>query len=152
MIINCPSCEKKFQIDDSLIPENGRLVQCGSCGNSWFFKPFEKVKEEILDNNQLEYKKDKRIKTNKKRSFKNIKETKDTKKNYELTKYTKTSNFSLSKLLSYIIVLIISFTAFIVLIETFKTPLYSAFPNLELLMFSLFEILTDIKLFIKDLF
>ena len=38
MIIICPSCEKKFQIEDKLIPKEGRLLQCGSCSNEWFFK------------------------------------------------------------------------------------------------------------------
>ena len=42
MIIICPSCEKKFQIEDKLIPREGRLLQCGSCNNEWFFKK-EKV-------------------------------------------------------------------------------------------------------------
>ena len=38
MIITCPSCEKKFEIDQKLIPREGRLLQCGSCSNEWFFK------------------------------------------------------------------------------------------------------------------
>ena len=38
MIINCPNCDKKFEIDKKLIPSNGRLLQCGSCNNKWFFK------------------------------------------------------------------------------------------------------------------
>ena len=38
MIITCPSCEKKFEIDESLIPEKGRNLQCGSCNKKWFYK------------------------------------------------------------------------------------------------------------------
>ena len=52
MIINCPCGEKKFQIDDKLIPINGRLLQCGSCDKSWFFKPQEHkeiIKTEVVD-------------------------------------------------------------------------------------------------------
>ncbi len=38
MIINCPNCDKKFEIDKKLILPDGRLLQCGSCNNKWFFK------------------------------------------------------------------------------------------------------------------
>ena len=38
MIITCPACEKKFQIDATLIPNEGRTLQCGSCGHQWFYK------------------------------------------------------------------------------------------------------------------
>ena len=38
MIIDCPNCNKKFDIDQNLIPSNGRLLQCGSCNHKWFFK------------------------------------------------------------------------------------------------------------------
>ena len=43
MIISCKKCGKKFEIDSSLIPENGRLLKCGSCNYEWFFKE-DKVK------------------------------------------------------------------------------------------------------------
>ena len=45
----------------------------------------------------------------------------------------------------------ITFVALLVVIDTFSTYLYQLFPSLELVIFSLFEILKDIKLFIKDL-
>ena len=38
MIIECINCNKKFNVDQSLIPENGRQIQCGSCNHSWYFK------------------------------------------------------------------------------------------------------------------
>ena len=38
MIIDCPVCNKKFDIDQDLIPNDGRLLQCGSCNHKWFFK------------------------------------------------------------------------------------------------------------------
>ena len=72
-------------------------------------------------------------------------------RNYELTKYKKKTKFSFTKLLSYLVVFIISFIALIIIIDTFKKPLYSNFPVLELIMFNLFETLTDVQLFIKDL-
>ena len=38
MIITCPNCKKQFKINASLIPEEGRDVQCGSCNNVWFYQ------------------------------------------------------------------------------------------------------------------
>ena len=35
MIIQCSSCDKKFNVPDSAITAAGRLVQCSSCGNQW---------------------------------------------------------------------------------------------------------------------
>ena len=35
MIIQCSSCDKKFNVPDSAITAAGRLVQCSSCGNKW---------------------------------------------------------------------------------------------------------------------
>ena len=35
MIISCNSCEKKFVVPDQAITLEGRVVQCGSCGNKW---------------------------------------------------------------------------------------------------------------------
>ena len=81
---------------------------------------------------------------------KNYSELKDN-KNYEITKYKPKKSLSFTKLLSYLIVLLITFVALLVVIDTFSTYLYQLFPSLELVIFSLFEILKDIKLFIKDL-
>ena len=39
MIITCPNCNKQFKIDNSLIPDEGRDLQCGSCESIWFYKP-----------------------------------------------------------------------------------------------------------------
>ena len=38
MIISCPSCLKKFKIEETLIPSKGRNLQCGSCNYNWFYK------------------------------------------------------------------------------------------------------------------
>ena len=38
MIIICDKCNKKFRVKDNLIPKNGRLLKCGNCENSWYFK------------------------------------------------------------------------------------------------------------------
>ena len=60
MIIACPNCKKKFEIDQKLIPSEGRMLQCGSCDHQWFFKiddPEKKtVNEEILTSEKVEKK------------------------------------------------------------------------------------------------
>ena len=46
MILSCNSCGKKFVVPDKAISANGRLVQCGSCGNKWKQFPNQSVKEQ----------------------------------------------------------------------------------------------------------
>ena len=147
MIIVCVNCNKKFEVSSELIPTTGRIIQCGSCNHTWFFKlkknptisdniannkrPFSKKKEKKDLNNQID----------------KIINSKDT----ALVKYQKKSNFTLSKFLSYIIVTIVTFIGLVLILDTFKFQLYILFPSLEILLFSLFETLKDINLFIKDL-
>ena len=73
-------------------------------------------------------------------------------KGSELVKYKPKSNFTFGKFLSLIVVFVISFIALIIVLDTFKSPLYNYIPNLEIWLFNLFEILKDIRLFIEDLF
>ncbi len=150
MIITCPCKKKKFEIDAALIPDEGRTLRCGSCDEVWFYKKNDELVENIgiqsIQSNKNFYDNIQK-KTKKDYSKKIIKE----KKGSEIVEYTPKSYFSFGKLLSYIIVIIISFIAFILFLDTFKTPLYSFYPDLEFLLFSLYETLKDIQLFIKDL-
>ena len=153
MIIECINCHKKFVVNSDLIPTEGRNIQCGSCNHLWFFKPDmiqKKIPENLVnDDNDIELYKDDKFTNNR---TENKKEKKIDNKKYQLTKYNKKSNFTFTKFLSYLVVSIISFIAVIVIIDTFEKPLYSNFPVLELIIFNLFETLTDVKLFVKDLF
>ena len=56
MIISCNSCEKKFVVPDKAITSEGRVVQCGSCGNKW--KQYPKNEEKITP---IKIKKNKKI-------------------------------------------------------------------------------------------
>ena len=162
MIIECTNCNKKFRVDDDLIPENGREIICGSCNYAWNFKP-EKTNEKSLvpDNEMIDLqKKTDQNNTNFHEDFSNFKSEKNPKNNQieisketnvdfkinKKNKYSKTSNF-----FSYLIVVIISFIALIILIDTIKSPLINIFPGLEIVLFNLFETLKDVKLFIIDL-
>ena len=157
MIIACPNCNKQFKIDNSLIPDEGRDLQCGSCDHIWFYNIQEKnnevleLKDEIVSEDidtKAENKEDK-IKE-KKQSEEIIKKEKYSEKQKNTTAFKKTENKG-SKFFSYLIVFIISFVALIILLDTLKTPLINVFPGLEIILFNLFETLQDIKLFIIDL-
>ena len=50
MIISCPECNKKFEINSKLIPKNGRLLKCGSCNYEWFFSEQTTNEKNIKDN------------------------------------------------------------------------------------------------------
>ena len=162
MIIECTNCNKKFRVDDDLIPEDGREIICGSCNYAWYFKP-EKTSEKslVLDNEMIDLqKKTDQNDINFHENFSNFKSEKNPKNNQieisketnvdfkikKKNKYSKTSNF-----FSYLIVVIISFIALIILVDTIKSPLINIFPGLEIVLFNLFETLKDVRLFITDL-
>ena len=149
-------------MDDDLIPENGREIICGSCNHAWYFK-LEKTSEKslVLDNEMIDLqKKQDQNNKNSHEDFSNIKPEINTKNDqiiisneakvdFKIDKkntYSKTSNF-----FSYLIVVIISFIALIILVDTIKSPLINIFPGLEIVLFNLFETLKDVRLFITDL-
>ena len=152
MIITCPNCNKQFKIDNSLIPNEGRDLQCGSCNYVWYYK-FEEENSEILKLNEEIVINDIKIKNEIKE--KKIQENKQPLEKISKKQKNKTTLKNLenkgSKFFSYLIVFIISFVALIVLLDTLKTPLINVFPGLEIILFNLFETLQDIKLFIIDL-
>ena len=161
MIINCINCNKKFQVNSELIPSEGRTIQCGSCNHIWFYKHNIQLKNDLISPDKIKDApktkniiKDKDNDIKLKKSKKNLTKEIDeiiNKKEKSLVKYQNEKKFTFSKFLSFILVMIISFVGLIIVLDTFKTPLYQLFPKLEILLFSLFEILKDIKLFIKDL-
>ena len=162
MIITCVNCDKKFNVNSDLIPNEGRTIQCGSCNHVWFFKKddHDNDSKNLTESLDLNKKISKALNNPQNRtvedSFKeeNLKDKnyKTIRKGSEIIKYTPDSNFTFVKFLSYILVIIISFIGVIIVLDTFKSVFYTLFPNLEFLLFSLYETLKDIELFIKDLF
>ena len=162
MIIECPSCKKKFNIDINLIPAEGRNVQCGSCDRIWFYKKEDSILEPLQINENIPIKekedsdnlnddksRDQLIKqpvVENKKTKTELSAIKKTEGKFEVIKKSQSSKF-----FSYLIVFIISLTALIILLDTLKTPLTKIFPGLEVLLFNLYETLKDIKLFIIDL-
>tara|TARA_B100000427_G_C15406553_1_gene550057 strand:- start:516 stop:962 length:447 start_codon:yes stop_codon:yes gene_type:complete len=146
MIITCPSCEKKFEIDQKLIPSEGRMLQCGSCDHKWFFKinTDEKIVEEKnnidTDNNSENY-----IDQSAKSLEKSLKD-----KEEKIIPEKKNDKESINYL-NIIIVVIISIAACILILDTFEKHLVSIFPNISFILDNLYQSIEDVKLFILDL-
>ena len=110
MIINCPCGKKKFEIDPSLIPEKGRLLQCGSCEQTWFFdRKQNDYPDPIVNIPDVEKKpvtKLSKKNINKKLPIRNkdpnqIINNQNNKRDFEIVEYKSKSNFTLNKFLSY---------------------------------------------------
>ena len=181
MIITCNNCNKKFDIDSSLIPDKGRLLQCASCDHKWFFKKevlentVNPIVEDIdndnvnifvqnnLSNNDeinpsdllkdevhvdTEEKLDEKIEVNNEEEPKNKIDANTNERTTTNDKPKKQKNF---KILNIFIVAIISFVAFIIIVDTFKYPIGKIVPNVEFILYNLYESIKDISLFIRDL-
>ena len=156
MIISCKNCNKKFEVDDNLIPEQGRLLQCSSCDHKWFFKKTEKliekkepkkiIKEDdnkILSETFVEKTIEKEEITNTTLNEETLSEIDDEEPQVKKDKKT---NY-----LKIFIVIIITFVAIIIIIETFKHQISFIYPDIETLLNNLYESLRDINLFLRDL-
>ena len=162
MIIECPACSKKFNIDEKLIPDEGRLLKCGNCDHTWFFKKEEnlKLETETIKINEIEENKSKiniepvnvPIKETKK-IRKKISKKSSTKESTskELVSIDKSSVSRENNIIKKIFLIIISIIAFILLIDTFKNQLSVIFPGIMQMSDSLYQVINDLKLFIKDL-
>src|SRR6056300_329593 len=163
MIIDCINCTKKFEVNASLIPDNGRTIQCGTCNHVWFYKPkieqskneikteisSQKSNDNILENKKDDYTNEKLSKTDETinlENFANIEPSSN-----KLINKNKKNIFSVSKVLSYFLVFLITFVALIIVLDTFKSPLSSIFPGLEIFLYNFFETLKDLYLFVKNL-
>ena len=150
MIIDCPCGKKKFNVKDELIPAKGRLLQCGDCDREWFYSkninkinetnvqiPDEEIAQEsfgiiedkyddevIVEDKTVELEKPKNI--NKKK--------------------TKKVNF-----LKLLLVFIISFVAFVLIVDTFIVQISVYIPFAEKYLDNLYQSIIDISLFFQNL-
>mgnify|MGYP003342634627 FL=1 len=159
MIISCPECNKRFNIDQNLIPEDGRLLQCSNCMHKWHFiiEKKEKIIEQPIKSEEIiTESKNQEKKINPSQEFIPIedetvekklkKEQKVKKKEQKRKKKDKPI-----KLLNMIIVIIISMAALIIIIDTFRIELSKYMPFLNPMLDSFYAIIADINSFIKDL-
>ena len=147
MIIACPSCKKKFEVDGSLIPSEGKMLQCGFCSEKWFFKKETKKKvikevKKIIDKTTENFHKNVPDSTEK---IINEAEKVITKKN------NKINNSNAVNILSFLVVFIISVIAIIILADTFKNSIKIFIPGFDIVLSNLYESLNDVFLFFKDL-
>ena len=150
MEIQCPKCNRSFKIDKSLIPEKGRLLQCGTCGHKWFFKNIihetktktVNIKEENILKKPEITKKIQNLKINI-----NEDEYNKTKIKGDISK----KNVNKINYIKFFFVIIISIVALILILDTFKDILIKIFPNIKILLNNLYETLKDISLFFYDL-
>ena len=156
MIITCDNCNKRFEINSDLIPDKGRLLLCSSCNHQWFFK--KEIQRNTINpsNNNLvmDYKKD--LISNKKVEDIKEKKTLDKKshniKNNDLKNSIKViKGKKKTKILNSTIVFIITFIAVVILVDTFEQPISMIIPNIEFILYNLYESTKDIFLFFEDL-
>ena len=152
MIITCPRCQKSFNIDDKLIPKEGRLVKCGVCNHTWFFKPSENIEikqDSAIPNTTIKEEENRefiRVKQNKEAIKPKVDKTKENKKYLPAIKREKSKNFS-----KLFLVFLITLIAIVILIDTFKVPLGYIIPNINFYLDNLYQSLIDIKLFTINL-
>ena len=162
MIIQCENCNKKFEIQDKLIPDDGRLLECGSCAHQWHYTPITKleltdevpIKDEPTDKVPIkdEPAEELIIKKVKKKSkiIKKIYENDSDNEIDQTNENIKTKEKNIS-FINFLLVGIISFVAIVILFDTFKNQIAYVIPNVGLYINELHEILRDIFLFIADL-
>ena len=163
MIVSCPNCNKKFNIDEKLIPEKGRLLQCSSCNHKWHYT-IQKKNDEIVENIDLPKisinksdDKDKKIfispsSTEKKNNIQKIDKKINKNKRIVTRNKSKTQNISLANIFNNLIIIIISFIALIIILDTFKNNISSYLPILIPLLDNLYLSIFDLISFVKDLF
>ena len=155
MIINCPSCEKTFEVDENLIPNKGRLLQCGFCNKEWYFKKLNEKKIKPTMTTEISINNEDEILINNEDEILINDQSKGSKNHKINTNKAKKNNMNFGdfifNIFSYTIVLIITVVAFIIILDTFKNDLFLIFPNLELVLYNLYESIKDINLFIHDL-
>ena len=165
MIINC-ECGKKFNVDSSLIPAEGRLLKCVSCSRIWHYSPViedtdsEKKLEDHINEDAIKkgINNDDKIEIKIEKSKENI----DIKNNINeeilynedkiaLVETDRENNKNIKKLFYYFVITIITLIGIIFLMDTLKFQIANIFPEVIPLFDSLYETLFDIKLFLKDL-
>ena len=168
MILECKSCEKKFVVPDNAITSGGRLVQCSSCGNKWTQFPIikraenkSKISVVKIQEEKAFYPTVKKKKKIKKKVGPSIYSKEYLEKKHGIsidesaskilknnkTKNTKKSYFGFY---SYLIILLISISLFIGILNLTKEIIIFHLPFTEMYLEYLFENLNYFKILISD--
>ena len=170
MIIECPNCSKKFNLDEKLIPKNGRTLKCSSCTHIWHHKVSlnidnnnNKILEGTKTNSDIKLSQtvERDNEVNKKNKVKDAldiskesiseKKIKDSKVEIKDKKVNNKKSNRIKMVFIYLIILVISLLGVILLLDTFKYNLSNVFPSVIPIFDSLYETMLDLKLFLKDL-
>ena len=159
MIISCKSCDKKFSVRDQDIPNEGRLVQCGSCSSTWTQYPIKlKTQEEepkIL-RNVPKTKKRKKVQSKDfdiqpfySKKDDSLKKNKNKKKIIE--KKLEEESESGFGFLNFLILLFLISISIVGILETFKDQILPFWPNLENYLTYVYETVNNIYILSIDL-
>ena len=151
MIISCTSCNKKFEINSDLIPEKGRLVQCSKCNNKWFFTKDKEIDKTTKETKEFIIGEDIESVVEKNNEIRLTENSSDNNKIENKVVITGKNVKSKHKFLNLITVFMISIIALIIILDTFKSSISLVLPNIEIILYNLYETLKDIMLFLKDL-
>ena len=152
MIIVCPSCGKNFNVRDDQIPDKGRLLQCSNCKHEWFYtkntNPVEDNLDELSDD-ELTQESFGILNEEQDRNDEVIVEDKTAELEKPITRKKKEGKqFNFFKLL---LVFVISFVAFILIVDTFIVQISEYVPFAEKYLDNLYQSLIDISLFFQNL-
>ena len=154
MIIDCHCGKKKFNVKDELIPAKGRLLQCGDCDREWFFsKDINTIEENNVEKFDEEIAQESFGIIDDKYDDEVFEEDKKEEATGELERpkkieKQKTKQVSFLKLL---LVFIISFVAFILIVDTFIVQISEYLPFAKNYLDNLYQSIIDISLFFQNL-
>ena len=152
MIIVCPSCGKNFNVRDDQIPDKGRLLQCSNCKHEWFYTKNTNPVDDNLDelsSDELTQESFGILNEEEDRDDEVIVEDKTAELEKPKTRKKKEGKqFNFFKLL---LVFIISFVAFILIVDTFIVQISKYVPFAENYLDNLYQSIIDISLFFQNL-
>ena len=133
-------------IVEDIDSDNVNIFVQNNFSNNDEINPSDLLKDEV--HVDTEEKLDEKIEVNNEEEPKNKIDANTNERTTTNDKPKKQKNF---KILNIFIVAIISSVAFIIIVDTFKYPIGKIVPNIEFILYNLYESIKDISLFIRDL-
>ena len=163
-LLQCASCNHKWFFKKEILKntvspivehnDNDNVLDQDNHINTKKINPSDRSKEETDTEKDteievdIEEKHDEEIKVNNEEEPKNKIDVNIKESTTANAKPKKQKNF---KILNIFILVIISSVAFIIILDTFKYPIGKIVPNIEFILYNLYESIKDISLFIRDL-